>query len=476
MKVLITEEQLKLIINESKEDVYIPIPKEKVDAYKALTAYAKSKGVNIKQLPQFKNYPNQNAKLSDNPWDYNELVSGAIAHNRAINSKSFENLIGKRASNHQRRNKKNDLSIEELETLRLLIQIIAEIQKHGVKIIRVTGGDDFAHRHSSTNHQRARAIDFTIVNDTEKEHRKLESIVGKLIAKHSFLKDNLVFANEYYFESPNKSAPHIHLVLNPKSKDFSKFQFEKDIDGERLGSGNHRKINQKIADKYKGKEIVFDEFESEEVPEEVPEEKVDIVDITTRVLPLGDVKINGDNLIVNMGDMGSQIGFRLYRKLGNSREEIAFKKTDGGVSEGGQTRKSYGKNETISFSIPKLMSDTVIKSLPWKYRLYMEVHRVVPEPLKSPFVDADEKKEMITQNKQTEDFIVDGEDTCPQCKILTGEEIDKYYRENYNKDPKSIEDFIDMEKDKIYRDQDNTRVDPSYLNMIDLNKIEFKKD
>ena len=110
------------------------------------------------------------------------------------------------------------------------------------------------------------------------------------------------------------------------------------------------------------------------------------------------------------------------------------------------------------------MSDTVIKSLPWKYRLYMDVFRIV------------KGEKMIADAVQTEDFIIDGEDTCPQCKILTGEEIDKYYREHYNEDPKSIEDFIDIKKDKIYRDQDNTRVDPSYLNMIDLNKIEFKKD
>ena len=194
-------------------------------------------------------------------------------------------------------------------------------------------------------------------------------------------------------------------------------------------------------------------------------EEVDIVDVfSTQSYPLGSVKINGDNLIVNMGKAPSQIGFRLYRKLGNSTEEIAFKKTDGGVSEGGQTEKSYGKNETLSFSIPKLMSDTVIKSLPWKYKLYMDVFRVV------------NGEKMITESIQTEDFIVDGEDICPQCKILTGGEIDKYYKEHYNQDPKSIDDYIDMEQDRIYQDQDNTRVDPSYLNLIDLNKIEFKKD
>tara|TARA_B100000900_G_scaffold295350_1_gene254002 strand:- start:5524 stop:7206 length:1683 start_codon:yes stop_codon:yes gene_type:complete len=206
--------------------------------------------------------------------------------------------------------------------------------------------------------------------------------------------------------------------------------------------------------KYVGGELV--------IPEPPEEDEVD--PITTQVPPLGSVKINGDNLIVNMGDKESKIGFRLYRKLGNSKEEIEFKKSNGAVSTGGQTEKSYGKNKTLSFSLPNLMSDTVIKSLPWKYRLYMDVFRIV------------KGEKMIADAVQTEDFIIDGEDTCPQCKILTGEEIDKYYREHYNEDPKSIEDFIDMEKDKIYRDQDNTRVDPSYLNMIDLNKIEFKKD
>ena len=322
MKVLITEEQLKLIIREKKEDEYIPIPKEKVDAYKALTDYANSKGVKLKQLSQFKNYPNQTEELSDNPWDYNELVSGAIAHNRAINSKSFENLIGKRQK-RQMLNKKNDLSIEELDTLRQLVDIISEIQKHGIKVWRVTGGDDFSHRSSTTNHRRARSIDFTLVDGKDEEtHRKLESIVGKLIAKHSYLKDNLVFANEYYYGSADKSGDHIHLVLNPKGGDPSKFKFEKDIDGEILGKGNHKTINQQIADKYKGKEIVFDEV----IPEPQKDEPEVIVKTTRtpaedreKPLIINDFNLKTGIMSIDLDKITSGVAFSLFKKDKNGK-------------------------------------------------------------------------------------------------------------------------------------------------------------
>ena len=209
-------------------------------------------------------------------------------------------------------------------------------------------------------------------------------------------------------------------------------------------------VIRKWCSKYVGGELVIPEPE---------EEEVEVIDVTTQSYPLGSVKINGNNLVVNMGKAPSQIGFRLYRKLGNSTEEIAFKKTDGGVSEGGQTEKSYGKNETLSFSIPNLMSDTVIKSLPWKYKLYMDVFRVV------------DGEKMITEAIQTEDFIVDGEG-----KILTGGEIDIYYKEHYDQDPKSFDDYIDMEQDRIDRDIDNTYVKPTPLILPNLPQLDFDKD
>ena len=190
----------------------------------------------------------------------------------------------------------------------------------------------------------------------------------------------------------------------------------------------------------------------------------DVVDEATRSIPLGGVNINGNTLSVNMGEVKSQVGFRLYRKIGKHPEEIAFKKTDGGVSTGGQTKKSFGKGETITFSLPNLMADSEIKKLPWTYKLFMKVHRVF------------DNVAVITEALTTEDFIIDNEtypNTCPQCKILTGEEIDKYYREHYNEDPQSLEDYIEIEQKRINQDIDNTYVKPY---TIDFPKLDFDVD
>ena len=211
--------------------------------------------------------------------------------------------------------------------------------------------------------------------------------------------------------------------------------------------------------KYVGGELV--------IPE--PEEKEEELDpITTRVLPLGDVKINGDNLIVNMGDMGSKLGFNLYKKIDNKEEEIPFLKTDGGESMAGQTKNSYGKNETLSFPIEQFLSDTMKKVLPGQL-LVMKVSRVID---KIDPTDGTKKKSGIDYNttKETVDFMIDF-----QGNILTGSEIDNFYKINRNLDPKYIKQYLDMEQDRIMRGIDNTYVKPNTI-PIDLPKIEFKED
>lgn len=323
MKILITEEQLNLIISEEGETEYTPIPKEKVDAYKELTNYAKSKGLDIKQKDEYKNYPNQKEELSDNPFDYNELVSGAVSHNQ-FNNKDFGDKIGSTPFSH-RKNKDNDITIDELGNLKQLIDIVAQVQKHGIKINRLTGGDDYYHRKSRGNHPRTKSLDFTISDDTEETHKKLEEIIGKLIAKHSFLFNNLVFANEYYFGSPDKKGKHIHLTISPEAGDPSKFQFLTDKEGKRIGKTKHQKANRKIKEKYEGKEIVFDDVFVRKGAGSIP-------------LFISDVKIvnkGGKSLLkFKIGDENTQdeyetyVRFRVYDSNGNP---IKTNKLESGV-------------------------------------------------------------------------------------------------------------------------------------------------
>lgn len=484
MKVLITEEQLKLIINEQNDDVkltkgeknilqnYIPIPKEQIAAYEQLKQYAESKGIKVKQLPELKNYPFNNKhmkKLLDKgvvfsqnvkPYDYHELVSGVISHNHAINKNADGKWAGVAGGkkkfldtpnsyefkgNRLKNSLSNDLEIEELLNLKKLIDVASDLKNMGVPVDTITAGDDMFHRSSTkSNHQRSHAIDFTITKSNDDIQKHMEEAIAVLISRDPDLAENLTFSNEYYYPAGNATGGHIHMAYG--HPDMAQFRWLTDINGNQLRKGSNKKINKKIVDNPKYSDF-YKDVETDELDP-----------ITTTVPPLGDVKIKGNNLNVNMGNEASQLGFQLFKKVGNKEEEIPYKKTNGNETVGGQTTETYKANESKFFSLPSFMSSSMMRTLPGTL-LFVKVSRVM--------------NNLIVPNttKQTEDFTIDF-----QGNILTGNsEIDNFYKINKNVDPKYTEEYLDIEQDRIMRGIDNTYVKPNTI-PIDLPKIEFKKD
>jgi len=132
-----------------------------------------------------------------------------------------------------------------------------------------------------------------------------------------------------------------------------------------------------------------------------PEEE----ELATRVAPpLGDVKIEGNNLIVNMGKMSSKLGFKLYKMDGNKEVEVAFRKSSGMVTKSGISEKSAAGIR--SFNIVKMTSNQpILIGKP----LFFKVCRVV------------DGLNIDDTTMQTENFIFDKDDN-----VLTGDDMNYY--------------------------------------------------
>ncbi len=352
MKVLITEEQLKLIINEQNEDVklsnaeknilqnYIPIPKEQIAAYEQLKQYAESKGIKVKQLPELKNYPFNNKhmkKLLDKggvfsqnvkPYDYHELVSGVISHNHAVNKNAdgkWTSVVGGKKKfldtpssydfkgGRLKKSLNNDLEIEELLNLKKLIDVASHLKNMGVPVDTITAGDDMFHRSSTkSNHQRSHAIDFTLTQSNDDIQQHMEESIAVLISRDPDLAENLTFSNEYYYPAANATGGHIHMAYGHPDK--AQFRWLTDINGNQLRKGSNKKINKKIVDNPK-----YTELSKDRGGGTTPNEMEVWKEEGKTPLIIKDFDLNTGILSIDLDGIPSGVAFTLHKKDENGK-------------------------------------------------------------------------------------------------------------------------------------------------------------
>ncbi len=192
--------------------------------------------------------------------------------------------------------------------------------------------------------------------------------------------------------------------------------------------------------KYVGGELVMSE----------PELETD--DETSNVIPpLGSVKIKGNSLIVDMGEMGSKIGFNLFKIDNDKTEEVPFKKSTGSESKAGVTDSSA--DGVRSISINNMSTKELIRT---GTPLFLKVSRVINDKI------------VNSTTIRTETFIFD-----KNSNVLTGDDIKDYYIKNYEDSPNYLDDVYDKEQMRIDKDTDNTYVKPPTLV---LPKLDFDID
>jgi len=308
----------------------------------------------------------------------------------------------------------------------------------------------------SSNHQDGNALDIGGIGKTETKNpqNKWNSTDDKT-QKWLWM----VYAGPYFNWCPYGDGDNVHFTYgsNYKSRDCKKnkdwaiaYNF---VGGDPTGNDSYistlcnkstgsKLLDDNIADDMspqmkKLKKALWDEKESGKYPglskirewcskrfgggfEEIePEEE----ELATRVAPpLGDVKIEGNNLIVNMGDMSSKLGFKLYKMDGNKEVEVAFRKSSGMVTKSGISEKSAAGIR--SFNIVKMTSNQpILIGKP----LFFKVSRVV------------DGLTMHNTTMQTENFIFDKDDN-----VLTGDDMNYYIINKYEGEEKCKPAFTEI--------------------------------
>ena len=397
MKVLITEEQLKLIINEENDDVklskveqqflqnYIPIPREQIAAYEQLKNRLKSNEISVRHKEFFKQYPfhtDQMKKLRDKggkftndvqPYDFSELTSGVVAHNQSINRgedkkwskgegkkylKQKSDKYSKMTPGRLKSSYDNDLELDELKNLERLVDVIIHLKNMGVPISEITAGDDYYHRYTKGGlHPNGMAIDFILSKSSPDIQKKLEEAVAVLITRHPDLAEKFSFINEYYAETSAGTGKHIHIGYGNNSKVY--YQWLTDKNGKRIGNWEqHNVANKKILENPKYTELSVDLDVTG-----AGNEKEDNVE------NLEPLKIIGFNLktgimSIDFGGITSGVVFSLFKKDKNGKfiPEPQFATQKGGAIP---NSLRIGPKTSLMYDNPQVKHYQVLGQIPY---------------------------------------------------------------------------------------------------------------